>query len=529
MKEKQNIFYQFCEYVNETIFKANIGSKVSFIIDQSYILSFCEKYDIEENILLNEARKKMYRHGIHNVPILHIMGVVAIQVYAATKRADDYLKTKANYRDRLAELIAWDTAALQSWMQEYQDSYWKQLYAWCDKHHYDIAKSYPYYGKGRFVQYPIQQAERVFTNDELLYIAYAFVENKLYPDDNITFNEFWKIINWHSLYSYIRSSHSSHAENLYRTSEYYDDAKSQIFNYFLRWNGDYKHFSKISNIRQDDLYIYMNDELDSVDVRNEKLELVRKFPLSSFNHQTYICNKDLFPIRRNELILFKRDDTYENYWQETRYLEGEEDGLVIIFTDISSRWKLFPNSDLVKVLDNVRIYIVRKNIWTQDLYQESRIYRLEGGLKVGRRSYIHGGAPIFYIDEKCIFWIDDKLCSAPTGRYTLNHLSVGYHKIRVVGYKDIEIEIIDSLLNSVQWSDDNNQWWIEKKNAEWRPMKISNGIIGMNMKNICQLKHLNSNKIPTLSAWARTHNNIETDNQNIIIKTLKKIHSHEQF
>ena len=102
MAETNNIFNLFCRYVDDTIFKENIGSTVSFIIDQSYIDSFCEKYSTTEYELLNEVRKNMYRYS---ASIEHIKGIIAIQVYAATKRADDYIMTSANYRGRLADLL----------------------------------------------------------------------------------------------------------------------------------------------------------------------------------------------------------------------------------------------------------------------------------------------------------------------------------------------------------------------------------------------------------------------------------------
>lgn len=143
MSDQKDIFKLFCKYVDSTIFKENIGSVVSFIVDQSYIDSFCEKYAIDESELLKEVRKNMYRY---NAPIDHIKGIVAIQVYAATKRAGDDIRTMANYRDRLAELLSWNTRELQSWMRDCQDSYWRCLYDWCDNNqrylnlHQNLAK-----------------------------------------------------------------------------------------------------------------------------------------------------------------------------------------------------------------------------------------------------------------------------------------------------------------------------------------------------------------------------------------------------
>lgn len=513
----------FCKHVDETIFRENIGSAVAFIIDQSYIDSFCEKYSIEEKALLDEVRRNMHRW---NVSIDHIKGIIAIQVYAATKRADDHLITRANYRERFAELLAWDTNELQSWMRIYQDLYWEQLYLWCDNNHYEISKSYPYEGKGRYVQYPIQQAERVFTKDELLYLAYAFVENNLYPDDDISFESFWRTINWYSLYRYI---YTSHAKNLYSTKEYYNDAKWQIFNYFLRWDGSYKKDHKVSNIRSDlkeVLFMYLKDELNTIDIRNEKLELIHQFQLSTFNHKIFTSNRKIFPNRRTDLILFKRDETYENYWQECRFLGGDEEGLAIIFSAFTSRWMQFPKSDLIKSFGGIKIYKVSRNRWSQDLYEEPRKHRLEGGLKIGRRRYILGGAPLFCMDESGVFWIDDNHYTINNEKVSLNHLSEGLHRVRVPGYKDIIIEIINSS-NSIPWNENNSQWNIDKREAHWIPSKVQNGVIGMNMQSICQVKYLQNNEVPTLTAWAMIHHGIANNSKNLIVETLKNISNHE--
>lgn len=524
MNEKSNIFSLFCKYVDDTIFKDNIGSVVSFIVDQSYIDAFCEKYSIKEVELLKEVSKNMFRR---NAPIEHIKGIVAIQVYAATKRANGVLVTSSNYKTPYAELLSWDINDVSWWFREFQDYTWQTLYKWCNLNHYIIAQSAPQSGiPYGYVQYPLQQAERVFTKDELLYIACAFVDNNLYPDDDISFESFWRTINWYSLYRYI---HTSHAKNLYSTREYYNDAKWQIFNYFIRWDGGYKRNHKASNVRSEsneDLFVYLKDELNTIDIRNEMLELVHQFQISTFNHNIFTINRKIFPNRRTDLILFKRDDTYENYWQECRFLEGDEEGLAIIFPAFTSRWIQFPKSDLIKSFDGIKIYKVSKNRWSQDLYEEPRKHRLEGGLKIGRRRYILGGAPLFCMDASGVFWIDDDRHTANNEKVSLNHLSEGFHRIRVPGYKDIIIEIINSS-HRMSWNENHSQWNIDKRGAIWMPAKVQNGVIGMNMLSICQAKYLQNNEVSTLTAWAMTHHGIANNSKNLIIETLKNISSYE--
>ena len=114
----ESIFERFCQYVDETIFQESKGGVVALIIDQMYIDAFCKKYSKTEKELLADARRHMFSYS-RNVSINHIKGIIAIQIYATTKRADNSLISKANYRDRLAELLSWDIDTLREWFESY--------------------------------------------------------------------------------------------------------------------------------------------------------------------------------------------------------------------------------------------------------------------------------------------------------------------------------------------------------------------------------------------------------------------------
>lgn len=518
----ESIFERFCQYVDETIFQDSKGGVVAFIIDQMYIDAFCKKYSKTEKELLADARRHMFSYS-RNVSINHIKGIIAIQIYATTKRADDSLISKANYRDRLAELLSWDIDKLREWFEYYQDIYWKRLYDWCDSNYIEISKSYPRDGAWRYVQYPTQQAERVFTREELLYIAYAFVENLLYPDDDISSNVFWIILNWWSLYKYV---HTKHAINLYEN--YPEDAKKQIFNYFLNWNGEYKEsFKKTSRIHSDkneECFVYIKDDLETIEVRDKELKLVGdKIPLISLDVKSFVNRRlnDKLLVRRTDMILFKRDDIYENYWQETRFLEGEEEGLVILFSE--NKWKHYPSSDLIKVFPHLRIYKVQKNWWTRSLFVDPRFYKLDGGLKIGKHKYLFGGGPIFRISRNANVWVDGELCKIQNNALDLSCLECGVHKIKVQGFKEISFEIIDCFNISVVWPKENSQWQIDKINNSWTSSKILDGIVGMNMQRICKEEFIGADELSPIHSWAITHYGIKSKSNNIIIKTLKNI------
>ena len=105
------IFSSFCSFIDAQIFSEdNAGMSVSFVVDKAFIMEFCEKNNITENTLMDAVRVKMYSSSRD---IEHIKGVLAIQLYAASKRTNSDGITVKNYRDRLSQVLDWDTNNLQ--------------------------------------------------------------------------------------------------------------------------------------------------------------------------------------------------------------------------------------------------------------------------------------------------------------------------------------------------------------------------------------------------------------------------------
>ena len=164
------LFSKFCQFIDERIFSEdNIGSSVAFVVDKALINEFCRKNNIVERDLMNAVRHNLYSYSRN---ISHIKGVLAIQLYAASKRANSGGITVKNYRDRLSQvLLDWDMNDLQRWMEDHQEIYWETFYDWCDSHFFFVAKCKRKTGAGRYVQYPIMQSQCVFTEEDLKYIA----------------------------------------------------------------------------------------------------------------------------------------------------------------------------------------------------------------------------------------------------------------------------------------------------------------------------------------------------------------------
>ena len=523
----QGLFNTFCHYVDETIFsKENMGETVVFIIDQAYIDEFCKKYSVKEETLMQEVRLNLYKWKYDQ---LQIKGILAIQLYAATKREDSGGITEKNYRDRLSQVLKWDIIDLQSWMADYQESYWNELYKWCQKNNFHIAKCYPKTGAGRYVQYPIQQAARVFTQKDLKYIAYHFVQLGLRPNEDLSENDFWKILNKRNIRSYV---HTNHARRLVEHYDYLDDAYAQIFNYYLRWDGSYLDLyrEKTERIQPEKHFLYLSEDgyvdIRDINFRREERIYWRDLDLNSL--------EDYYTLKREEdkTIIFRRSEDYEGYWVETRYLEDKEDGIAIIFRDrayyhygISTTPVYFYGLTPIFTSSHIKIYQFSYNERTESLYAEKKYFSLEGGLKIGRQQYMEGGAPILTLEKESIFWIDgeEPRVKPRNGILPLNFLNIGDHDIKFPKYKKIQFSIVKAKPEIMNWNPDYNKWILHKDSTSWNSACEGSGVVGIDFTCYRMTNSFKTSK-NTLRRWAEFHSTGKTikNENNIALRLLMK-------
>lgn len=495
-----DIFKAFCHYVDDRIFsKENMGSYVALVVDQTFVDDFCREKHTTEDALFASVRRVMCA----DYPYDHLLvkGLVAIQLLAASKRADSDNMTAQAYYGRLHQVVGWDEHDLYLWMTDRQDIIWSTLYKWCDKNHFLITKCHPRFGKGRYVQYPIDQALRVFTEEDLLYIAKSFVDKHLYPGEDVTQYDFWKIVDKR------RISLTNHATSVIANSVSDEDYLLQIYNFYLRWDGKFKYRERTKRIDSSlDVFAYLTDDLTTLEFRNEKLEL-----LHSFNVENLKCPEvqKVFLFKREGTLLFKKDDVYENRWQEVRTIEADDDdyskesgkyGLLVCFRGfaeerlINRLRSLLVDGErmLLRELHNILIFKITRRHITEDFFSSSsnRFYELYGGFKIGKHTYLRGAAPILRLHKRSMVWIDGKAVDekAIEGDLMLNHLGIGTHQIKMPNTKSIKIELVETMPSIWYWQDDYNKWLIGKKPAFWQNTKSENGIVGLDYSSVCDMK-----------------------------------------
>ena len=455
--------------------------------------------------------------------IKHIKGILAIQLYAASKRANSGGVTVKNYRDRLSQILDWDINELQRWMEEHQEQYWESFYTWCDTHYFFVSKCKRKTGVGRYVQYPLMQALCIFTEEDMKYIACAFVDSNLYPGEDISEQDFWRNISKDRISKYFCTSHS---KDVLENSIIENDYLRQIFNYYLRWNGEYKkeYDSQIKRQKgiDKDEFLYLNEDFSQIEIRNSNLSLLKrlniaKLKITDITHWFYFKHKGL--------ILFKQDDVYDGYWQETRYIESGEEGVAIVFNNYCKHRITTKTTFLIKKYTNISIYTITESSTTRDLYTEKRFYSLQGGLKVGRLTYLFGAGPKLILTQKSRFWIDGKAMETPTisESFDLSNLGIGKHTIRFPNFKKIEFEIVLPQISTPKWLNQYNKWKIVKEDNLWNSERQPEGIIGLNFTSIPQ--HDEEINGSVLKRWSRMHalGVKQISENNIAIKVLSNI------
>lgn len=129
---KDDTFKSFCSFIKQEFFSTDaVGGEISFAVDKYRIQKFCIGNNISETELLNSARIEFRKYSHTQEQIL---GLLAIQLYAASLRKEEYLYSSRNYTIRLRKLLNWDDNDLKNWMSTYQDDYWRMFYNWCSSH-----------------------------------------------------------------------------------------------------------------------------------------------------------------------------------------------------------------------------------------------------------------------------------------------------------------------------------------------------------------------------------------------------------
>lgn len=511
-----DIFRSFCSFIKQEFFSTDaVGEEVSFAVDKYTIQKFCIGNNSSEVELINSARKDFWKYSHTQEQIL---GILAIQLYAASLRKEEYLYSSRNYTIRLRELLNWDDNDWKKWMYARQDEYWETFYNWCTEQGFYIQRCKPFDGPGRFVQYPIEHSKTVFTEEDLLYISNCFVENHLFPGEDISYCEFNRIIGHYDIERTIKNPEVKHALRVLDYSLCKDDYLRQVYNFYLRWDGKSKERLTQKTISAPNesvaSQLYMTEDLKTLEFRTK--DMVLQEPKLCIDNLSYNTIKSRYSFRRKNksVIIFKRDDIYDNYWQETRFLEPGSVGRAIVFRQQSSRY--FPQKTILKSTNSITIIEISKENDPFDCYSEEKPFSIIGGLKIGRDKYLLGAGPTIRVSKNIPFWINGERHEGIGDYQIIQH---GRNIVKFRDYKSIEINIVAHTDQRHIWRDNYTKWILNRGKALWEPSKKEGKVVGLDFSDLIPAEDTNKG---VLTRWARYHllRERKSKEHNIAIKQL---------
>ena len=189
------LLYNLGDYVRKYFFTdEKKGEYVYPIIDSSFINQYCHYAGLEKsNFLLSLGHDKAV-FLTDDSPIEVVLGIIAIQLYAASKMENADGFTAANYRQRICECLGIDTSDWQNWVKDNQDYVWSRYYAWCEDESFLIdnpCRSRE--GKDRYVQYPKVHSAQVLNREDLKRFAAEFIAKGIVPNEDLSQDELWNI------------------------------------------------------------------------------------------------------------------------------------------------------------------------------------------------------------------------------------------------------------------------------------------------------------------------------------------------
>ena len=176
-----NTYLRFSQFIKSLFFPEDKkGSQIYFIVDENIISSACKEMGLEDNkeIFIN-IKIFMEKDSYNSLSIESILGVIAIQLYAASKRERKNNHTERAFIPILQEIISLEKAELNNWLKNWQDKFWQFLFDWCDRNNYYIPRVSAKTGKDRNVQYPKKLAQFTLNREGLKRFGNIFVEYNL--------------------------------------------------------------------------------------------------------------------------------------------------------------------------------------------------------------------------------------------------------------------------------------------------------------------------------------------------------------
>jgi hypothetical protein len=527
------IYKKFNKYICEYFFNLeNFGETIIMAVDETVMADFYDKFNFTEQSLIDDFKQTFiysYFSFDEEKKIPNFFGFVGIQIYVAYLMHNDKSFTERAYRPRLADFLQIDEKyELKRLFEIYQEKAWKMLYKWGTENGFvlHIPKAEELQWNRRFVPYPLSQA--LLNQEDLKKAPLLFQNAGLKPDEHLSFKSFKKLIKDSDNNIGLPSHYYRIKERLQEQNKE-DLLYYQLFGYFNeKWDGFYpseneKIKSKHNQIDRNRTNLIIDNELNELSVIN-----------NDFNY-LYKCSierADLFnSIRKyynpfyNELFIFTQDAYYDE-WIDCRYLEINHEHILICK-------KNSPTESFIHNLDSNHARIELKNYlvfkvrigekrskhfyWNSFFNTQPKNYALEGGLKLSRKTWMHGAGPNIIFFERTDAWINGEKIYFDENNFEIscNNFEAGTYRLKVNDFAPEKFEIKGANYIAKTF---NLGWKINRKNISWEGAHEDYQIIGLSIW-FPQLKQ-KANTQTWITALTSKSNNRE--NSSIVITAIKR-------
>lgn len=457
-------------------------------------------------------------------------GLIFLQTYAAYLMQKHEQYTENKYSNHLENLLKIDTTRLQGFFRAnanddslVQDYLWQSAQTYLKQKGYHISIPQPRTGKGRFVQYPLSQS--LLNTEDLKVLTPWFEVAELSVSRRIGLKDFILIIQRsHSVLEEYWSLHAEKVLNKFTTQK--ERIYAQIFNFYQNWDGKiYRKNEETGSIEETEKQIGTEDFL--LQKKGDILKLYSDF--NSDNPTEITMNADVLKLlyknnsRSNKLAIFTEIEGYKNEFELTGKLEIGEQAIIMINRDSSPNEFAFLQKEtsckLIKVYKALHCYELTpdasiKNSFLNDFIRNYP-FRITGGLKITRKSWMQNCGPFLQISMNCELRIEEEIHNFKAGEtFSFHDYPSERYIIKVRGYTSSVFIIEPAMNNCINPPEERKGWnvnnWEIDDNYNLQGLRFS----------------ANETDVSSLRSWINLNTNHKKSKQDsIVLQALKRAKS----
>lgn len=496
---KKNNFQFFNRAIYDLFFaQVPKGSHVILSIDTHVFNELCGK--IDKNLILSEVRRLFrqnwefaFKKDRDKVP--NFLGLIGIQVYAACSMHKDNRYSARAYNPRLCDLLCIDRSTLdQYFYPKYQEKLWQEFESWAVKQGFFVSLPSKKTGPGRYIQYPLSQS--LLNQEDLQWLPLLFEKAGLRPFEALSFDDFISIISGVDRGNFLTNHYYNLKEQLI-AEDRIESFNKQIFAFYLSWSGELPSPKVLNTIERraankipTGTLVFNSENLTSgrfkLSIYDESENQISEVDSSDPKLFEKVSRDYRLSHSDKRVIIFIKNSDYDDEWDESRFIEFDQDCLILLGKDKNYI------QDFIHLLDKEhskysgRFYNVYKvNISAGENFLpcyeflfpvSQKPFIVKNGLKLSRKIWMHGAGPDFFFPEPIRAWLDGGEINLDDSLFSCRDLDVGEHVLNVKDHAPFRfyIETYQDFL-----IEDHSGWQIDLKENAWRPIPEGYHISGM--------------------------------------------------